>query len=1715
LDIFDLHQSVTQEYQDYVKSFVQIADDRIRQVVDSQSSAHGLLGPDALVQLNPSCAPGPTISELVAEGSLHPLCHELFRSIPRLHQHQVEALQRALAERPYVVTTGTGSGKSLTYIVPIMNSVLRTPSSEPKVRAILVYPMNALINSQLDSLQGSISNLAAEDQGLVRVARYTGQESQDERTRLRASPPHILLTNYVMLELLLTRPGETVFVDQSYADLRFLVLDELHTYRGRRGADVGLLVRRLRERSGNTNLLCIGTSATMATDGSRHERRAVVASFASKLFGVTVVPEDVIEESLRRSTGQGGPVDSAALASAVNSSLAGLTGADLRNGSLGAWIEATFGVAEAEDGHLERQAPQELREAVTRLAAETGVDGTRCGEALRKALVRAAADSLFPFKLHQFINQGGTVHATIEDPATRQIRLTSQVHAFGDGDRLLYPLVFCRVCGQEYYVVEWLMEQGRVLPSQVQMTASDGSGDEAAEERRLGYLMLDMEKRWSLESGNVPEHWRTKGGRISKKYLPQVPMRANVSPSGQVSEHTTDELSSCWFVPRPLAFCLACGEAYSGRETEFLKLTTVGGQGRSTVTTLLTLSTLREMRKRTNDPSSTKILSFADNVQDTSLQTGHFTDFVQMALVRSALAEALEAEGSLTFDTIVTAVSSRLSLQPTDYAADPNVDPTSPQAKRAREALAEVLEYRIYEDLRRGWRITQPNLEQCGLMRIQYPGLDTLCQRDECWTTNETLQTLDPAARYSLAGTLLDEFRRQLAIDVPCLTESVQAEMRKRSQSYLNEHWAIAESDYLHRAVVYVLPDHDIGPTQRGVSSRSALGRSLRSEVASLTGQPLSADQTDAVSSAIVKALLHYGLLSESSGGFRLHPGAFIWTAGDGTPVVDPIRRRQVRSTIYAGGQRSNDYFTSLYQAGPRTLKSLRAAEHSGKTTAEVRIDREGRFRRGELSALFCTPTMELGIDISDLSVVHLRNLPPTPANYAQRAGRAGRAGQPALVLAYCSGNSGHDQYYASRRRQMVAGSVAPPSLDLGNEDLVRSHIQAIWLARTGVTLEERIPGAVVDTSRDSLPLTEAVEEGTRRLHSDDGRFRRLFEDCQAVLLACGDDVTHAHWYSEEWLTDMLRSAPKRFDAAFDRWRELFRAADDQVRRATDMMRVKHKGRALSEEDRGGAKRLYREAERQLQLLGCEGASMQDSDFYPYRYLASEGFLPGYNFPSLPVRAFVGRGDDGRFLVRPRLIALSEYGPFNRIYHEGNQYQIEQLALSPRDPEQRFTRAKACGACGCIHPGEGAAAEICSHCGTRMRGADSPLLPSLLEMPTVIARPRQRITCDEEERIRHGYRIENHFRFARGADGREQRRDAVALTLQDANLARLTYAPAAELWSINHGWRGSDEQGFRLDLTDGRWQGKTDITRTGHDVRNGVKLFVRDTANALLLYPDPDAMPTAMKPFLLTLQYALARGIHAAFQVEPQELATEARGSGEWSGVLMWEAAEGGLGVLRRLVEEPDAIAEVAKRALEVCHYDPETGDDQRLPDDEGSGCAQACYDCLLSYYNQRHHLAIDRRLIRDYLMALATARTRRETPGRSRDEQYRSLREATDVRSELERRFLDHLYATKRRLPDVAQATVKLGGLIARPDFVFDSTICVFCDGSVHDQLQTKQGDEVVRRTLRAHGYRVVTIRYDRDLEEQVAANGDVFGPGSGATPEAAPPSEAEGDPL
>ena len=361
---FEFDHNLIDSYARFSRSFSTIRAEDIKSEIEHQYD-EGRFWPDALLSLNPRFLSGPTVDDLVASGDLDEATGKIFRigEMPiRFHRHQAQSIAKARAGQSFVVTTGTGSGKSMSFFVPVVDAIVRSrKAGRPrKTCAIIVYPMNALANSQIKEIEKFISQSGLPEDLKPVVRRYTGQESQEERQRIADNPPDILLTNFMMAELLLTRQDslDTKVIDNANG-LEFIVLDELHTYRGRQGADVAILVRRLRNRCAPDKApICIGTSATMASEGSDAGRAKAVADVASRLFGALIGPDAVIDESLQRATDDRLKLEDVRpnLAQVLASDLPEtLTDEVLRQHPLAVWAELAIGLDDGKE--LKRKSP--------------------------------------------------------------------------------------------------------------------------------------------------------------------------------------------------------------------------------------------------------------------------------------------------------------------------------------------------------------------------------------------------------------------------------------------------------------------------------------------------------------------------------------------------------------------------------------------------------------------------------------------------------------------------------------------------------------------------------------------------------------------------------------------------------------------------------------------------------------------------------------------------------------------------------------------------------------------------------------------------------------------------------------------------------------------------------------------------------------------------------------------------------------------------------------------------------------------------------------------------------------------------------------------------------------------------------------------------------------------------------------------------------------
>ncbi|HNT74631.1 MAG TPA: DEAD/DEAH box helicase [Anaerolineae bacterium] len=1696
---FEVLAHVQEQYRTYVQTFQRFQNSRIEQWIGERLADGTLLWKPPYVQLSRPFAAGEPFADLVAAGILHPRTPGVFRravddpaSLPYTpHRHQTEAVRRILSGKNVIVATGTGSGKSFTFGIPIVSEALRMRERGILgIKAVIIYPMNALANSQYDDFAARLHG-----SGLT-IARYTGdtlnssaealedyrrvtQREQPyssevlSREDIQNHPPDILMTNYVMLELLLTR-FEDRKLFRAPGVLRFLVLDEVHTYTGKRGADVAALIRRLKQHTGTVGALrCIATSATVESTGAESATEAV-AHFAQDLFGEPFAAQDVITESYAPL-----PAGLPPLTYAVAESLAA---GPQTVPQLAAALQVT---------------PQEIEQSLV------------CSRHF-SAVSHGAEAPTTNIKLHAFFSQGRAITACLRETHLndRGERLCPTCTADGQAAVPTFPLVFCRACGQEYWSVA-MDDHGQLHPAD--LDAVDVSG-------RLGYLLPEH------PGIDLPNHWLTPTGKVrggASGYEDVVPepwwvcpdcgMVLNASPNQPlqnpklvVSKANPSKIQNppCLhpharpftFLPAPFLLCPTCGIVHDRRSREYNKLFIFGSVGRSTATDVLVSAQVQALPAGAN-----KVIAFSDNRQDTALQAAHMNSLHHHFTFRRTLYTALDENGYMAGQSGGVELAKLGSLlfetQQRNHSL-PRFEKSQRIFGRDRQAegrYQRYLEFVTLQELGGTHRRTHQNLEDVGLLEVGYSGLDECAAADDFWGRAPLLLNLPPAARYDVLLGLLDIMRKRLALRHAALLEPVKFRTEVidnlHEDAYIHDeefHGPIGYSDTAEQArgyTVHRLTGTNTQPVAWVRRAFAALGTPLEhSEAVALVTQIVEKLGDPRAEFLVQHTVTGYGrqrfdlwMVNPAIVTLRADQGRAPWRC----PKCGTVHRFQTlrvcsgltcRTTLEKRDLTDN-YFRQVYARPLGTAVPVQAEEHSGQVEGQERREIEVRFKNPEdpLNALICTPTMELGIDIGHLNAVTLRNVPPSPSNYAQRAGRAGRSGQASLVTVFAgvgSARGPHDQYFYRFPEKMIAGAIAAPRFRLDNRALITAHIHALVLETLGLKEAARMPGVpqeLLNLDAPGFPFYADWQVAYQR-----GIEQHLAVIVSAVTTAFAQEIAAFAWFDAAFVETTVRHFLPDLDRALARWRDEYTRLDAEREALNRQLGREGVDRSLNR------RRVVIEAKLDAMRRG-------ERDWYLYRYLGGEGFLPGYAFPpEATALAFDDREDE---LARDPVIALTEYAPGNFVYYRGQRYEIAYARPRSRQAGEG-TEAKVeldvapvlvCPDCERAYTGPDEVKRARCECGADLTTQHPHAGMALTDM---YARARARITADEEERLRLGYDVTAHYR----AGGQRRVYACDGAGGDQPQHFTLTLEHNGEVLLINRGQREreGDPQGFTLCRKCYRWlvgdnavqdhlstpQKRGDCPRNASqdDLERGLWL-THAIRSDLALFAVP--LPTGVdpEPFYTTLLHTLLRALLVAFNLDEREVAgflAPAADDAALYRVVLYETSAGGSGVLAAL-REPERLRLLLARARELLHA-------------EGAGCEKACYECLLSFYNQRDHDKLDRTLVLPWLQALAQVTV---TPVQDNDAAFAQL--AAQCQSDLERRVLQAIRDRGLSLPDQAQTTLydRDGSPIAIADFYYErGRIVVFVDGSPHHQDYVQAADARKRRQLKALNYRVVVVK-------------------------------------
>lgn len=1451
-----------------------------------------------------------------------------------LFSHQEGAIRRLASGRNVVVATGTGSGKTEAYLLPILLHLLREQRAGERsvgVRALILYPMNALANDQRRRL-GEFHQALEQAQSPFRFTfgRYTGEtpeNARDEsrkarqqlegrlpgelvlREEIRANPPDILLTNYSMLEYLLLRPRETpLFDDGRGASWRFLVLDEAHQYKGAKGMEIAMLLRRLKQRlregGQEAGFQCIATSASL---GGGADDRNALAAFATELFGEPFEDQDILTgervpitpvkstsfrigvepllnlaESLRQEDTSG----SAAVLDDCSPAADGM-----RGGTIPCRLHEVF-ATEERSLHLRQllQSPRQLSEVGAAIFGDAAeMDQPRLVSALVDVLARAedprSKSPLLSCRYHLFVR--GLEGAFIRYHPQREVSL-----ARGSGVEATAPsfeVALCRECGQHYLV-------GRRDGDHL----AEAMRDETEQDYKIEfYRPLDGSPDEEPDNNNDRlASFCTKCGKLSRRSAnPKAPSCGHGETLrlvfGEERESHEDQLRRC-------------GRC-SNRAPDPVREITHGTDGPNAVIATTLHQLLPESRR--------KVLAFADGRQEAAFFAWYLQDTYEAIHSRVLILRALREIANTDAAEVgigELALEMREQLK-SGGGSDPRTD---------REWLQSAWVHLLRELLTDQPRIS---LEGVGLVRwffhlppdVKLP--ESLGQKP--WN-------LEVAEARKVVANLLDSLRTDHSVELDT-GDSVRIQWddlnlkAKQSQMAIGGGQSTKAWDGAKTRRVALLTRwlERHGPAGMTSAERVAAAQELLREVWEMAARYQGA----------------VPLLRASGNGRRGNPRwwrAQLLQEGDTLFKCETCGRLHADSIgnvcarygcpgvlVQADCEApvAADHYRVLY--GKPLPPALRAEEHTAQIAREEARSFQDDFEAGRIHLLSCSTTFELGIDLGDLDTIFLRNAPPEPFNYAQRVGRAGRRVHPGFAITYCRRRP-HDQAAFDDPFRIMAGTAKAPILTVTNDKIVARHVVAVALAAFFQEHRNRFENKV-EGLMGTMSAPTAVQ--------DIGCFLRLHKtEIERRLTAIVPDSLKEEvgLFDGTWIDKVAGT-----DTALDR---------AQAEVSDDYLKVEEIQRdCVARKDFKGADWT----ERRLKTIASEDV---------ISFLSRKAVVPKYGFPVDVVDLDLQRSGRASTvdLQRDLAIAVAEFAPGSEVVANKQLWTSKGLKRVAGKAWPRL-RYRICRTHSTFETWPEGQEPDGLGCCTQAR--------THTWVDPIFGFVAGREGSDPKGRPKRLLSSRPYFRGMAGSDD-----EPVVL----GGIAQVWKASPGYLVVLCEGRKGG---GFRICAECGAGAVSAEATAehespTGRACRGTLESvalghqFVSDVLRIRFVL-QPTELPLEERLwFYHSLGYALAQGAVEVLEVPRQDLNVTVRAfRGESHEIVLYDAVPGGAGLVARL-DDP----EMFRRVLEISRA--------RVADCRGCAPDSSCYACLRHYANQFAHPRLKRGPVTKFLTEILEA---------------------------------------------------------------------------------------------------------------------------------------------
>jgi len=1515
------------KYKRYLNTYFSIADKEYDKLFKEELNKQEVFAKGPYIDINDTFEKGKYLNDYINEGIFPKDISRIKINVEHLYKHQEEAINKILEGHNVVITTGTGSGKTESFLIPIFRDLVNQyvkGELTPGVRALIIYPMNALANDQVERLRKALCNYPE-----ITFGCYTGQTKEREREALedykrlnndnvplknelisreqmKQTPPHILITNYAMLEYLMLRPDDSIFFSSDFTRYwKYIVLDEAHIYRGSTGIEMSMLLRRLKEKIKVDKLQFILTSATLGDESNNSE----VVDFACDLCCDNIFyEEDIIRAKRIKYKNDNYLYDLGTnfykeISQMINDNE---NDEDIKKNIIEQYQDVIsqykYDIYDLKaliydliiNDKLYFLIRKKLEEPLTikHLALDLNINEDDIENFATVAMkAEKNCDKLFDARFHLFIKANDSVFITLSP--NKKVFLNRLKEYSENGVKYkAFEIATCTECHQIYII-------GKENKGYLEQ-CSYNSLEDIKELYLLANNYYDTDCDFSLHnekiSDPIPMHLCPYCGRLSSEL------------GEPLCEHKKEDQVKVFKLQIKnedglLRKCLVC------ENTNNYGILRMFFGGQEAVTSVIGTALYEELPsyqskskiiKSSNyfENSNTitseekvnvakQFIAFSDNRQAAAYFASYFSSTYQNILYRRLIIETLKNE----------------IYEDNEIPINKFVDD-----------LTYLFEYhKIHEfEKKEAWKATlnelvdfnsKNSLYSFGLFGFKLDDKDINKLKLDSFTKKDTANIFN----ILILGLLADAA-------ITCPVPLTKEDIKYYTYSGINWYYNLSDPD-ISKYVRSFIPLYKKSNKRFDYLKRLFVKTKIN----------MSDEDILELLEGFWNELLRIFLINNNNK-YQLDASKFMVYKPQKIYICNKCKSVTlfnvygVCPTYKCDGQLievSADYFQDnhyCYLYNNLEIRKARIKEHTAQLNREESYKYQKMFIEKEIDILSCSTTFEMGVDVGTLETVFMRNMPPSPANYAQRAGRAGRSiNASAYALTFCN-RSSHDFTYFKNPTLMIRGKIKPPKFNINNSKIAIRHVYASAFDYFWKIYKDYFGQVQLMLEKDGL---NTFKKYLSSKPIDLNNYIKGFLPKQLIEMLGIDNF--------KWIDNLIGDNGALTKASNEYSHEL------------DIL-----NNAILENLQKGIK---------VDNLIRRRNTIQKENIISF--LSKRNVIPKYGFPVETVELHVSDDNYGNRIELQRELstALSEYSPGSQVIADGMIFTSRYIRMVPKMGWQLYEYKKcSCGTLN-IEPyieGQNHLTN-CKACKKTIDREGVFIVP-LFGFDADI----NSITVAGQRKPQKSYHTEaNYVGYNSNINSTVHKIGNAIIELKQSNNDKMAILNKSRFYVCTScGYTIQDNKEHKLSIH-----------------RNHKTVYGKDCKSQLYKYSlgyvyETDVLQMAFNNFqlddediALSLLYGIIKGISYYLDIEENEISGCLGYYNNGYSLIFYDKTPGGAGHVRRInsTNVLENILKITKEMMESCNC--------------GSGDGNSsCYTCLRNYYNQKYHDQLNRKLVIDFI---------------------------------------------------------------------------------------------------------------------------------------------------